>query len=36
MEMGKERSDGVLEQLFVVGDHGETDEDARRETHIEG
>ena len=25
----------VLEQL-VVGDHGETDEDARRETHIEG
>ena len=25
----------VLEQL-VVGDHGETDEDAGRETHIEG
>ena len=26
---------GVLEKL-VVGDHGETDEDAGKETHIEG
>ena len=34
--MGKESSDGVLEQLFVVGDHGETDEEAGKEAHIEG
>ena len=34
--MGKESLDGVLEQLSVVGDHGETDEDAGKEAHIEG
>ena len=34
--MGSESLDGVLDQLFVVGDHSETDEDAGRETHIEG
>ena len=34
--MGQESSDGVLEQLFVVGDHGETDEDAGKEAHIKG
>ena len=34
--MGKESSDGVLEQLFVVGDHGETDEDAGKQINIEG
>ena len=33
--MGKETPGGVLEQLFV-GDHGKTDEDAGRETHVEG
>ena len=33
--MGKENPGGVLEQL-VNGDHGETDEDAGREIHIEG
>ena len=33
--MGKESSDGVLEQLFVVGDHGETDADAGKEAHVE-
>ena len=33
--MGEASPGGVLEQL-VVGDHGETDEDAGRETHIEG
>ena len=33
--MGKESPGGVLEQL-VVGDHGETDEDAGKEAHIEG
>ena len=33
--MGKENPGGVLEQ-FVNGDHGETDEDAGREIHIEG
>ena len=33
--MGKEKPGGVLEQ-FVNGDHGETDEDAGREIHIEG
>ena len=36
VEMGKESSDGVQEQLFVVGDGGETDEDAGKEAHIEG
>ena len=34
--MGKESSDGVLEQLFDVGDHGETDEDAGEDAHIKG
>ena len=33
--MGEESPGGVLEQL-VIGDHGEIDEDAGRETHIEG
>ena len=33
--MDEESPGGVLEQL-VVGDHGETDEDAGRETYIEG
>jgi len=33
--MGQESPGGVPEQLFVR-DHGETDEDAERETHIEG
>ena len=33
--MGKESPGGVPQQL-VIGDHGETDEDAGRETHIEG
>ena len=33
--MGEESPGGVLEQL-VVGDHGETDEDAGKEAHIEG
>ena len=36
VEMGKMSSDGVLEQFLVVGDHGETDEDAGKEAHIEG
>ena len=35
VEIGKENPVGVLEQLFN-GDHGETDEDAGREIHIEG
>ena len=35
VRMGQESPGGVPEQL-VVGDHGETDEDAGRETHIEG
>ena len=34
--MGKKNPGGVLEQLFVLGDHGETDEDAGNEAHIEG
>ena len=34
--MGKESSDGVLEQLCVFGDLGETHEDAGKEAHIEG
>ena len=34
--MGEENPGGVLEQLFVVGDHGETDENAGKEAHIEG
>ena len=34
--MGKESSDGALEQFFIVGDHGETDEDAGRQADIEG
>ena len=33
--MGEESPVGVLEQL-VNGDHGETDEDAGKETHIQG
>ena len=33
--MGQEGPGGVPEQL-VVRDHGETDEDAGRETHIDG
>ena len=35
VEMGKQSSDGVLEQLFVVGEHGKTDEDAGKEADIE-
>ena len=35
MEMGEENPGGVLEQL-VNRDHGETDEDAGEEAHIEG
>ena len=34
VKMGKKRPSGVLEQ-FVVGDLGKTDEDAKRETHID-
>ena len=33
--MGEENPGGVLEQL-VNRDHGETDEDAGREIHIDG
>ena len=33
--MGEENPGGVLEQL-VNGDHGETDEDAGKQLHIEG
>ena len=33
--MGEKSPGGVSEQL-VVSDHGETDEDVGRETHIEG
>ena len=35
MEMGEESPGGVPQQL-VIGDYGETDEDAGRETHIVG
>ena len=34
--MGKESSDGLREQFFVVGDQCKTDEDAGKEAHIEG
>ena len=33
--MGEENPGGVLEQ-FLIGDHGETDEDAAREADIDG
>ena len=37
-EYGRGESENPVEVLgkLVVGDHGETDEDAGRETHIEG
>ena len=35
VNMGEESPDGLLEQV-VVGDYGDTDEEAGRKTHIEG
>ena len=34
--MGTENPGGVLEELFVLGGHGETDENAGKEAQIEG